>query len=60
MNEKTCINCNRTDEVIPLIAITFKGEEKQICPQCLPVLIHKTQQLADKLPGIESKPPAEH
>jgi hypothetical protein len=25
------------------------------------VLIHKTQQLADKLPGIDgSKPPAEH
>ena len=54
MNEKTCINCNRTDEQIPLIAITFKGEEKHICPQCLPTLIHKTHLLADKLPGIEA------
>jgi len=60
MNEKTCLNCNRTDSQIPLITITFKGEEKFICPQCLPVLIHKTNQLADKLPGIESVPPADH
>ena len=60
MTEKTCINCNRTDEVIPLITISFKGEDKYICPQCLPVLIHKTQQLADKLPGIEARPPADH
>jgi len=60
MNEKTCLNCSRTDSQIPLITITFKGEEKFICPQCLPVLIHKTNQLADKLPGIESAPPADH
>jgi hypothetical protein len=61
MNEKTCLNCDRTDAQIPLILFSFKGEEKFICPQCLPVLIHKTQQLADKLPGIDgSKPPAEH
>ncbi len=60
MNEKICLNCNRTDSQIPLITITFKGEEKFICPQCLPVLIHKTNQLADKLPGIENAPPAEH
>jgi hypothetical protein len=59
-NEKVCINCNRTDEKIPLIALTFKGETKHICPQCLPVLIHKTQQLADKLPGVEITPPADH
>jgi hypothetical protein len=60
MTEKTCINCNRTDEKIPLITITFKGEEKHICPQCLPVLIHKTHLLADKLPGIETESPAGH
>jgi hypothetical protein len=24
------------------------------------VLIHKTQQLADKLPGVEIAPPADH
>jgi hypothetical protein len=58
--EKTCLNCNRTDVQVPLIALTFKGGTKYICPQCLPVLIHKTQQLADKLPGVEIAPPADH
>jgi hypothetical protein len=59
-NEKTCLNCNRTDVQVPLIALTFKSDTKYICPQCLPVLIHKTQQLADKLPGVEIAPPADH
>ncbi|HRQ23951.1 MAG TPA: hypothetical protein PLF42_11050 [Anaerolineales bacterium] len=52
-NEKTCLNCNRTDEQIPLLHVAFKGGEKFICPQCLPTLIHKTHLLAEKLPGIE-------
>jgi hypothetical protein len=51
--EKVCLNCNRTDEQTPLLQMTFKNENKYICPQCLPVLIHKTYMLADKLPGIE-------
>ena len=31
------------------------GREKEfyICPQCLPTLIHKPDQLADKLPGFQ-------
>jgi predicted RNA-binding protein with PUA domain len=59
-NEKVCLNCNRTDEKVPLIGFFYKGMEKYICPQCLPVMIHKTQQLADKLPGVEITPPADH
>ena len=55
-----CLNCNRTENQVPLILLTFKGEAKHICPQCLPVLIHKPQKLAEKLPGIEIAPPAEH
>ena len=60
MNEKNCLNCNRTDEQIPLLNLTFKGETKYICPQCLPVLIHKTHLLADKLPGMDTTPAADH
>jgi hypothetical protein len=55
-----CLNCNRTDKQIPLITITFNGETKHICPQCLPILIHKSGQLSDKLPGMEVSPPNEH
>jgi hypothetical protein len=52
-NRKVCLSCNRTDEQTPLLHLTFKNETKYICPQCLPILIHKTLTLADKLPGIE-------
>lgn len=56
----TCLNCNRTEEQIPLLNLNFKGGEQHICPQCLPLLIHKPQVLAEKLPGMEAIPPAEH
>ena len=52
-NKKVCLSCDRTDEQVPLLHLTFKDETKYICAQCLPVLIHKTHTLKDKLPGIE-------
>ncbi|MDO8755124.1 MAG: hypothetical protein Q7J80_14595 [Anaerolineales bacterium] len=55
-NEKACLNCDRTDEQIPLITLTFKGGAKYVCAQCFPVLIHKIHLLADKLPGVEIAP----
>ena len=58
MSELVCLNCNRTDEQVPLLSLVFKGETKQICPQCLPTLIHKIHLLADKLPGVEVPPPS--
>lgn len=60
MNQPACLNCNRTDTQAPLLTLTFKGETKHLCPQCFPILIHKTHLLADKLPGIEITPPADH
>jgi len=51
-NEKYCLNCNCTDEKIPLIALTFKGDMIHVCPQCLPNLIHKPHLLVDKLPDF--------
>jgi len=54
MNEqKKCLSCERTDDQITLLHLTFKNEKKYICPQCLPTLIHKIHLLADKLPGVE-------
>jgi hypothetical protein len=61
MTEPACLNCDRTDDQTPLLIMTFKGETKYICPQCLPVLIHKPANLAGKLPGAENfGAPAEH
>jgi hypothetical protein len=43
----------------PLITLKFQDKELYICPQCLPTLIHKPYQLAEKLPDfIPSEIPA--
>jgi len=57
---KTCLNCEKTEERVPLLPMLYKGEEFHICPQCLPVLIHKPGTLAGKLPGLENLQPPEH
>ena len=56
-----CLNCNASEQEKPLLTIKFQGNEIYICPQCLPVLIHKPANLAGKLPGAENfGTPAEH
>ena len=62
MSEKTCLNCERTEQETPLLMLTFKGEAKFICAQCLPTLIHKPHLLVEKLPGFNPSniPPHEH
>lgn len=55
MTISTCLNCGASEQDRPLLTLTFQGQEFYICPQCLPILIHKPYQLADKLP--EFKPP---
>ena len=54
-----CLNCGKTEEEVPLIVLRWRGYPQHICPQCLPVLIHKPAKLADKIPGFEmTDPPA--
>ena len=54
MPDLTCLNCGISAGERPLIALTFQEKQLFICPQCLPVLIHKPYELADKLPGFQS------
>jgi hypothetical protein len=49
----TCLNCDRSEQEVPLIVMRYRSDEILICPQCLPVLIHKPANLAEKLPGAE-------
>lgn len=49
-----CLYCQRTAEEIPLITIQYRGKEYFICPQHLPILIHKPEQLVGLLPGFEN------
>ncbi len=60
MSEKVCLNCGRDSNEIPLLSFEFRGEIYQLCPQCLPVIIHKPQNLAGKLPGAENFTAANH
>lgn len=54
MPDSTCLNCGSSEMERPLLTFQFQGQELHICPQCLPILIHKPYQLADKLPGFKS------
>lgn len=49
--DERCIQCNRTSDEVPLLVVHHQGQEYFICPQDLPILIHKPAQLSDKLPG---------
>lgn len=55
-----CILCERSDQVVPLLELHFQGASYYVCPQDLPVLIHKPQQLIGKLPGAENLAGHEH
>jgi hypothetical protein len=58
-NKPVCIACAADSERVPLLAFTFQGGQYHICPQHLPILIHKPAQLADRLPGLEELGPSE-
>lgn len=53
----TCIRCNQSEQDVPLLLVRYQGREFWICPQHLPILIHKPALLADRLPGIENVTP---
>ena len=55
-----CVHCERTVEQVPLIPMHTRDGQAYICPQCMPVLIHRPQQLADKLSGAAALTPHEH
>lgn len=57
---QSCLNCGASEKQKPLLALRFQGEERHICPQCLPVLIHKPERLASILPGAENFGPPRH
>jgi len=57
---KKCLNCNRSENEIPLVTLTYSAKPAYICSHCLPLLIHHPEQLIGRLEGAENIPPAEH
>lgn len=61
MSTSTCLNCGISEQERPLLTLQFQGKELHICPQCMPILIHKSYELVDKIPGFQpSDSPSNH
>ena len=55
-----CVYCDRTSDQVPLLQLQFHSVDAWICSQHLPILIHKPEKLAGKLPGAESLEGSDH
>ncbi len=56
-NEVKCLVCSKSNIEIPLLAVSYQDKTYWICPQHLPLLIHKPEQLVGLLPGAEKFDP---
>lgn len=41
----TCLNCGRAETELPLVAVRSDRRDLWVCAACMPVLIHKMDQL---------------
>ena len=56
-----CLYCERTAAEVALLPVRYRDADYFICASHLPILIHRPEQLADRLPGAEGfGPSAEH
>ena len=50
MTSKTiCFNCERSEAEVPLIRWRYQGGGVWVCSQCMPLLIHKLDQVKEVL-----------
>ncbi|OIP00718.1 MAG: hypothetical protein AUJ98_06800 [Bacteroidetes bacterium CG2_30_33_31] len=52
--EKHCVFCNKTDNEVPLVQLSYSKGIYWICPQHIPILIHEPQKLQGLLPGADN------
>ncbi len=57
---KTCLNCQKTEQEIPLVTLQYQGQQIYLCSQCFPTLLHSPAKLVGKLKGAEHFKPAHH
>lgn len=53
-NQAECLVCKRDNSEVPLLVLHYQDHSYYICPQDLPILIHKPEQLIGLLPGAEN------
>jgi hypothetical protein len=44
----TCINCGRAEDELPVSAWHMGGQTFWLCPDCLPLLIHRRAEVMPK------------
>lgn len=55
-----CVSCGRTSAQVPLLQLHYQQREYWICPQDLPVLIHRPEQIAELAGQWTERGTAEH
>ena len=55
-----CVNCRSSEMEIPLLMARYGGGQFWICSRCIPILIHKPEQLLGALKDADKIPPAPH
>lgn len=51
---KECLVCKKTSEEIPVTKFYYKESEFYICPQHMPTIIHKPQELVGLIDGADT------
>lgn len=54
IKKNECVLCGKSDKELPLIKLSYSGGNYFICPEHMPMLIHKPDALIGKLPGAEN------
>lgn len=54
-NQPKCLHCGKSDDEMPLVNLTYKGQPLWICSQHLPLLIHEPAKLASQLASAIKK-----
>ncbi|MCK5815182.1 MAG: hypothetical protein KAH07_04480 [Flavobacteriaceae bacterium] len=52
-NIKECLVCKKSSKETPVTKFYYQKSEFYICPQHIPVLIHKPQELVGLLDGAD-------
>jgi hypothetical protein len=53
-DQPACLYCHRSSDLVPLLTLRYQQDDIFICPQHLPILIHKPELLAEYLPEAAS------
>ena len=55
-SSQKCMNCEASEAEVPLMAWHYQGREVLLCANCLPLMIHKREQLMPKLNAAPARP----